>query len=52
MIRILVMDCTPFLVASNDDGKCVVERGSDTMVMGAVRALCEFSLLVSCYGDI
>jgi hypothetical protein len=30
-----------------DDGKTVAETASDEMVIGAVRALYEFSLLVS-----
>ena len=35
------------LVCSTDDRKTAVETASDGMVRGAVRALCEFPLLVS-----
>jgi hypothetical protein len=34
-------------LSSKDDGKTAAENDSDTMVMGAVRALSEFSPLVS-----
>jgi len=37
----------PILVCSQDDGRTAAETASDEMVMGAVRALCEFSRLVS-----
>jgi len=37
----LILDC------SKDDVKTVAETASDEMVMGAVRVLCEFSLVVS-----
>jgi len=47
MIRTLSVNCTPILDCSKDDGKTVAETASDEMVMGAVQALCEFSLLVS-----
>jgi len=47
MIRTLALNCAPILVCSKDDGKTALETTSDEMVMGAVRALCEFSLLVS-----
>jgi len=47
MIRTLAVNCAPILDCSKDDGKTAVENASDEMVMGAVRALCEFSLLVS-----
>jgi len=43
MIRTLAGNCAPILVCFKDDGK----TASDEMVMGAVRALHEFSLLVS-----
>ena len=43
MIRTLAGNCAPILVWSKDDGK----TASDEMVMGAVRALYEFSLLLS-----
>jgi hypothetical protein len=46
-IRTLAVHCASILVCSKDDGKTAVETASDEMVMGAVRALCEFSLLVS-----
>jgi hypothetical protein len=47
MIRTLAVNCAPILDCSKDDGKTAAEKASDEMVMGAVRALCEFSLLVS-----
>jgi len=47
MIRTLSANCAPILDCSKDDGKTVSETASDEMVMGAVQALCEFSLLVS-----
>jgi len=47
MIRTLAVNCAPILVCSTDDRNTVAETASDEMVMGAVRALCEFSLLVS-----
>jgi hypothetical protein len=37
----MILDC------SKEDGKTAAETTSDEMVMGAVQALCEFSLLVS-----
>jgi len=47
MIRTLAVNCAPILVCSTDDGKTAAETASDEMVMAAVRAECEFSLLVS-----
>jgi len=47
MIRTLAVNCAPILVCSKDDRKTAAETASDEMVMGAVRALCEFSPLVS-----
>jgi len=47
MIKALAVNCAPIRVCSKDDGKTAAETASDEMVMGAVRALCEFSLLVS-----
>jgi hypothetical protein len=47
MIRTLAVNCTPILDSSQDAGKTAAETASDEMVMGSVRALCEFSLLVS-----
>jgi len=47
MIRTLAVNFAPILDCSKDDGKTVAEKASDEMVMGAVRALCEFCLLVS-----
>ena len=47
MIRTLAVNCAPILVCSTDDGKTEAERASHEMVMGVVRALCEFSLLLS-----
>jgi len=47
MIRTLAVNCAPILDCSQDAGKTAAETASDEMVMEAVRALCEFSLLVS-----
>jgi hypothetical protein len=47
IIRTLAVDCAPMLVSSSDNGETAAETASDEMVMGAVRAFCEFSLLVS-----
>jgi predicted SpoU family rRNA methylase len=47
MIRTLAVNCAPNPDYSKDDGKTLTEIASDEMVMGAVWALCEFSLLVS-----
>jgi len=47
MIRTLAVNCAPILDCSKDDWKTVVENASNEMVMEAVRALCEFSLLIS-----
>jgi len=47
MIRTLAVNCAPNLDCSEDDGKTAAEHASEEMVMGVVRALCEFSLLVS-----
>jgi hypothetical protein len=47
MIRTLAGNCAPILVFSVDDGKTGVSTASDEMVISAVRALCEFPLLVS-----
>jgi hypothetical protein len=47
MIRTLAVNCAPILVCSTDDGKTAAQTASDEMAMGAVRALFEFSLLVS-----
>jgi len=46
MIRTLAVTCAPRPLCSKDDGETGAESASDDMVMGAVRALCEFSLLV------
>jgi len=47
MIRTVAVNCAPILDCSQDAGNTAAETASDEMVMGAVRALCEFSLLVS-----
>jgi len=47
MISTLVVNCTPIHHISKDDEKTPAERASDEMVVGAVQALCELSLLVS-----
>jgi hypothetical protein len=46
IIKTLAVSCTPILVCSTDDRKPGKETASDEMVMGAVRALGEFSPLV------
>jgi hypothetical protein len=46
IIRTLAVNCAPILDCSQDAGKTAAETASDEMVMGVVRALCEFSLLV------
>jgi len=50
MIRTLAVNCARILVCSKDDGKTESVSALDEMVMGAVWALCEFSLHGSCYG--
>jgi len=47
MIRTLAVNCAPILVCSTDDGITAAETASDEMVIGAVQALCKFSLIVS-----
>jgi len=47
MIRTLDVNATPSRECSNDDGKTLADSASDQIVLGAVWALCEFSLLVS-----
>ena len=47
MIRILAVNCTAILDCSKGDGKTAAQNSSDEMVIGAVQALCQFSLLVS-----
>jgi hypothetical protein len=39
------VNCAPIHDCSKNDGKTLAETASDEMVMGAVQALCEFSLL-------
>jgi hypothetical protein len=47
MIRTLAVKCAPILDCTKDDGKTPAETASNEMVMGAVHALCSFSLPVS-----
>jgi hypothetical protein len=47
MIRTLAVNSAPILDFSKDEGQTAAENASDEMVMEAVQALCEFSLLVS-----
>ena len=47
VIRTLAVKCAPIVVCSKDDRNTAVQTASIEMVMGAVRALCEFSLLIS-----
>jgi hypothetical protein len=51
MIRTLVVNCAPILDYCQDAGKTAAETASDEMAMGAVQALCEFSLLLSKQSD-
>jgi len=46
MIRTQAVNCPPVLDCFKDDGNITAENASDEMVIGAVRASCEFSLLV------
>jgi len=46
-ITTLAVNCTPILDYSKDDRNTLVETASDEMVMGAVWALREFSLLIN-----
>jgi hypothetical protein len=46
-IRTLAVNGAPILNCSQDAGKTVVETASDEIVMGAVQALYEFSILDS-----
>ena len=45
-IRTLALNCAPILVCYKENRKTAAETASDEMVMGAVWASCEFSLLV------
>jgi len=45
MIRRLAMNCAPILFWSNGEGITETGTASDTMVLGAVHAFCEFSIL-------
>jgi len=47
MITTLVLNWATILDRSKDDRITPVETACDEMVIGAVQALCEFSLLVS-----
>jgi hypothetical protein len=47
MLRTLAEKCAPIVDCSNDDMKTAAATASDKIVMGAFRALCEFSLLVT-----
>jgi len=47
VIRILGVNCSPFLECFGYDANTAAEPGSDEMVMRAVWSLCEFSQLVS-----
>jgi len=47
MIRTLAVNCGPILDCSQNAWKTAAENPSNEMLMGAVQALCEFSLLVS-----
>jgi len=47
MIRTVAVNCAPILDCFKDNRKTAAENASDEMIMGAVRLLWEFSLLVS-----
>jgi len=47
MIRILVVNCTPILDCTKDEGTTAVDTASDDMLMATVQAIGDFSLLVS-----
>jgi hypothetical protein len=47
IIRTLAVHCAQRLDCSKDDRKTPVETACNEMVIGAVWAFCEFSLLVS-----
>jgi len=47
MIRTMAVDCASIHNCSKNDGKTPVEAASDEMTMGALKALCEFFLLLS-----
>jgi hypothetical protein len=47
MIRTLAVNCAPILDSSKDDGKTAAETASQEVVIVAVCALCDFSLLDS-----
>jgi hypothetical protein len=47
MIRTVAVNCPAILDCSKDDGKTVSKISSNEMLLGAMWALCEFSLLVS-----
>jgi len=47
MIRTLALNRAPFLACSKDDGNTVVDTASDEIILAAVRALCDFSVLFS-----
>jgi hypothetical protein len=51
MIRTVVVNCRSILDCFQDAGTTAAETALDEMVMGAVQALCEFSLLVSQQND-
>jgi len=46
MIRTLAPNCAPLHVCSVDDKKGTAHTGSDEIVIGAVRAVCDFPELV------
>jgi hypothetical protein len=47
MITTQAINSAPNIVCCTDDAKTAAETASVEIVMGAVRALCEFTLLVS-----
>jgi len=47
MIRTLLVNCATINESSQDARKTAAETASDEIVMGAVQALCDFSLPVS-----
>jgi hypothetical protein len=51
MIRTVAVNCRSILDCFQDAGTTAAETALDELVMGAVQALCEFSLLVSQQND-
>ena len=46
-MRTLAVNCAPLLLYLNVDRKSAAETPSHNIIIGAVQAVCEFSVLVS-----